>query len=51
MTESNSTLLSQKSCLVWSHRRERDIALRVYYEVQEQDGCKIYIVNRVQELE
>jgi len=51
MPESNTTLLPQKSCLVWSRRRERDITLQVYYEVQEQDGCKIYTVDRVQELE
>lgn len=39
----------QRTCVAWSQRRERDIALRVHYTVSEQDGCKIYAVCRVEE--
>lgn len=49
MTEIDSTSLQEKSCVVWSERRERLIALRVYYYVLEQDGCKIYALQRIQE--
>lgn len=49
MTEIDSTTLLEKSCTVWSSRREREIALRVYYYVLEQDGCKIFALQRIQE--
>jgi hypothetical protein len=46
MTERNTTPVLEKSCVVWSRRQERDIALRVYYDVYEQDGCRIYTLQR-----
>ncbi len=46
MTDGNGTTLLEKSCMVWSRLRERNIAVRVYYDVQEQDGCKIYTLHR-----
>ena len=51
MTETNATSLLQKTCVVWSSRRERNIALRIYYDLREQDGCKIYSIGRVEEVE
>jgi len=51
MTETNATSFLQKSCLVWSSRRERNIALRVYYDLREQDGCRIYTIGRIEEAE
>jgi hypothetical protein len=51
MTESNSPLPLEKTCVVWSRRRERDIALRVFYDVRELDGCRIYTLNQVQEMD
>jgi hypothetical protein len=47
MTETNATSLLQKTCVVWSSRQERNIALRVYYQLQEQDGCKIYHIGQI----
>jgi hypothetical protein len=49
MTESKLRL--EKTCVVWSSRRERDIAMRVSYDIREQDGCKIYTLGEVQVLE
>ena len=47
--ETDATPLLEKSCVIWSQRRERNIALRVYYELLEQDGCKIYLLRNIQE--
>jgi hypothetical protein len=50
MIENNPAPLLQKTAVIWSHRREREIALRIYYHMCEQDGCKIYTLNRMEEL-
>jgi len=50
MNETSSAPILQKTCVFWSSRRERDISLRVYYDVLEQNGCKIYGITRVEEL-
>jgi hypothetical protein len=49
MTESNLTPLLEKNCVVWSSRQARNLALRVYYDVREQDGCKIYTLRALEE--
>ena len=50
MNETNSIPTLQKTCVIWSSRRERDIALRVYYDLREQDGCKVFTLDHVEEL-
>lgn len=35
----------------WTHRREREIALRVYYDVRNEEGCTLYSLNGFEELE
>ncbi len=50
MNETNSTPILQKTCVFWSSRRERDISLRVYYDVQDENGCKIYGITQVEEM-
>ncbi len=35
---------------IWSSRRERDIAVRVYYTVED-DDCRIFRIEQVEELE
>jgi len=50
MTETKSETILQKTCVIWSSRRERDISLRIYYDLRESDGCRIYALNRVEEL-
>jgi len=49
MTETNSSPVLQRTCVAWSRRRERDISLRIDYDVRVQDGCKIYTINHVVE--
>jgi hypothetical protein len=49
--ETESTTPPEKTCMAWANRRERDISLRIRYSVREEDGCKIYSLNAVQELE
>lgn len=50
MTELNLTPFLEKSCVVWSSRREQSLAVRVYYEAHEQDGCRIYTLHRYEEV-
>lgn len=50
MPQNSSPITTQKSCVVQAMRREQDIALRVYYDVREEDGCKIYTLAQVVEL-
>jgi hypothetical protein len=50
MFETDSAPNLQKTAVIWSHRKERNISVRIYYDVREQDGCKVYTVNHVEEL-
>ena len=50
MFETDSTPVFQKKAIIWSHRKERRICVQIYYDVREQDGCKVYTVNHVEEL-
>ena len=50
MNETELAPMSQKSTLIWSERQERNIAVRIYYDAREQDGCKIYTLRQVEEL-
>ena len=50
MNETTSETNLQKTCVIWSSRRERNISLRIYYDRCELDGCKIYALSRVDEL-
>jgi hypothetical protein len=50
MTETKSETNLQKTCVIWSSRRERNISLRICYDTCEMDGCRIYALNRVDEL-
>ena len=36
---------------IWTHRREKVIALRVYYDVRDEEGCRLYSLNGFEELE
>ena len=50
MIETNSEPILQKTCVIWSSRRERDISLRIYYDMRELDGCRIYTLSQIDEL-
>jgi hypothetical protein len=50
MIDNDSTPLLQKTAVIWSERRERDISVRIYYDAREEDGCKIFTLRQVEEL-
>jgi len=50
MIETDSAPILQKTAVIWSQRRERDISVRIYYDAREQDGCKVYTLRQVEEL-
>ena len=50
MIETEMAPMLQKSAVIWSERREREISVRIYYDACEQDGCKIYTLRQVEEL-
>ena len=50
MIERDSAPMLHKSAVIWSQRRERDIAVRIYYDAYERNGCKVYILRQVEEL-
>ena len=51
MNETSSAPTRQKTCVLWSSRQERNISLRVYYDLREQDGCKVFTIDHTEELE
>ena len=50
MNETSAAATRQKTCVLWSSRQERNISLRVYYDLKEQEGCKIFTIDHVEEL-
>ncbi len=48
--ETNPVEQLHKDVRVWSRRREAEIALRVYFDRSEQDGCTIYRIRQIEEL-
>ena len=50
MIETEMAPMLRKSAVIWSERQQRDIAVRIYYDAREQDGCKIYTLRQVEEL-
>ncbi len=39
-----------KVALIWAARRERIVAVRVYYDVSVERGCRVYALNRIEEI-
>jgi hypothetical protein len=50
MTESQATSFLQKTCVFWSSRKQRNVFLRIYYDMREQDGCQIFRIGQVEEI-
>ena len=50
MIETDSAPMLLKSAVIWSERRERDVSVRIYYDLCERDGCKVYTLRQVEEL-
>jgi hypothetical protein len=38
-------------CTVWNSRREESVALRVSYQFLQQNGCKVYTIRKIEELD
>ncbi len=43
--------IREKLALVWAERRKVLLALRIYYDVHEEDGCTLYRLHRIERLE
>ncbi len=41
----------EKLALVWAERRQRTLALRVSYDVCRLDGCTLYRIERIEEMD
>jgi hypothetical protein len=41
----------EKIIRIWAERREREIAVRIHYSVTIDNGCKIYQLRMVEELQ
>lgn len=39
----------EKLALIWASRREKLVAVRVYYDVFRERGCTIYSLHRMEE--
>ncbi len=51
MIETSAVQQVQKLSYIWSRLRGRPIAVRIHYELRREDGCKIYSVSRIEEIE
>ena len=41
----------QTICTVWNSRREESISVKVSYQKLQQNGCKIYTISKVEEID
>jgi hypothetical protein len=48
MIDSNTLQPVEKTCVIWSARQQKELALRVSYDLREQDGCRIYSLRSVE---
>lgn len=51
MSEHSPVQSLQRLARIWSSKREREIAVQIYYDRQVQDGCTIYRIGQVEERE
>ena len=51
MNEQNPIQTLQKTSNIWSSKRECQIAVRIHYQIRVEDGCKIYKLGQVEEIE
>jgi hypothetical protein len=50
MTTAGPSHSCEKRALIWAERREKLIAVRIYFEVSVERGCTLYELNRVEEI-
>ena len=51
MSENSPVQGLQKLARIWSSRLEREIAVQIYYDRQVENGCTIYRIGQVEELD
>ena len=51
MPELDAQQKKQKLCRIWTRRRQEKVPVWVYYGVVEERGCRIYSLDRMEELE
>lgn len=51
MTSTAPTTTEQKLARVYSEHREQQILYRVLYAVEDRQGCKVYTIQGLEELE
>lgn len=51
MAESSPVQNLQKIARIWSSARERELAVKIYYDMQVRDNCIVYRLGQVEELD
>ena len=51
MTTTTPTHIEQKLTWIYSDRRQAQVLYRVHYLIEDKKGCKIYTIQRLEELE
>ena len=51
MTRQTPPPLVTKLANIWSSRQARHIPVRIVYQTREKNGCKLYEIQKVEELE
>ncbi|MDQ6677342.1 MAG: hypothetical protein M3Z09_08605 [Acidobacteriota bacterium] len=51
MTATKSFHALQKTSIIWSSRRESQIAVRIYYQVRIENDCRMYHLTQLEELD
>ncbi len=51
MTDRPAAITIQKLARIWSSRRACQITVAIEFEVRQENGCTIYKLNQIQELE
>ncbi|MDQ6664831.1 MAG: hypothetical protein M3Z23_10595 [Acidobacteriota bacterium] len=51
MTANSPVENLSKIARIWSSAREREIAVKIYYDLQIEGACKIYSLNQVEEID
>ena len=51
MTSTPPITTEQRLTRIYSDRLQKEILYRVYYSIEEKNGCKIYTIEHLEELE
>ena len=51
MPEISQVQRIQKDVKVWSSRKESQVALRVYFDMTDADGCTLYTIRQIDQMD